>query len=236
MFDRSNAYTASNVISGSGSLTQAGTGTLTLSGTNTYTGATIVSDGKLVIGGSGSINATSDITLDGGTLLQNSSTAMDRTINFVSGTFGGTGTYTGNFTPQTVDLAPGDDGIGTLTIAGSLTLYADSVLEYDFGTTAGITDLIAFSGDYGGLVLDGTINIACSGALPDGDYTIFSGAAVIKDNGLVFGNVPPGHDYSYSIVNGTSVVVTAAPEPGMLVLLSVGLLSLMAYSTRQKRR
>ncbi len=49
-FDFSNNPTISNVISGTGSVTQNGTGTLTLSGTNTYSGATIVNTGTLKAG------------------------------------------------------------------------------------------------------------------------------------------------------------------------------------------
>ena len=42
----------SGVISGSNGLTKAGTGALTLTGTNTYTGSTVVSDGKVLVGNS----------------------------------------------------------------------------------------------------------------------------------------------------------------------------------------
>jgi fibronectin-binding autotransporter adhesin len=49
IFNRSDDLTVSNVISGTGSLTQAGTGTTTLISTNTYTGTTTVSAGRLVL-------------------------------------------------------------------------------------------------------------------------------------------------------------------------------------------
>ena len=48
--DRSDAYTYSGVISGTGTLTKQGAGTFTLSGDNTYTGATTVSAGTLQLG------------------------------------------------------------------------------------------------------------------------------------------------------------------------------------------
>ena len=47
VFQRSNAYSVSNAISGTGSLTQSGTGTLLLAGANTYGGGTTVSAGTL---------------------------------------------------------------------------------------------------------------------------------------------------------------------------------------------
>nr|WP_249780749.1 autotransporter outer membrane beta-barrel domain-containing protein [Bradyrhizobium sp. dw_78] len=49
-FDRSDAITFSNVISGSGSVEQNGTGTTTLTAVNTYSGGTFVNTGTLVVG------------------------------------------------------------------------------------------------------------------------------------------------------------------------------------------
>src|SRR5206468_3241714 len=47
VFDRSDTVTVANVISGTGSLTQAGTGTIILSAANSYTGATQIIAGVL---------------------------------------------------------------------------------------------------------------------------------------------------------------------------------------------
>lgn len=49
IFDRSNAISYSDVISGTGSVAQNGSGNLTLSGINTYTGGTTVNDGTLTL-------------------------------------------------------------------------------------------------------------------------------------------------------------------------------------------
>jgi len=49
-FDLTNGYSVSNIISGTGTLTQNGTGTVTLSGVNTYSGATTVNAGTLEAG------------------------------------------------------------------------------------------------------------------------------------------------------------------------------------------
>lgn len=48
-FNRSNAYEASNAISGAGDLRQSGSGTTTLSGSNSYAGTTFVSGGTLEV-------------------------------------------------------------------------------------------------------------------------------------------------------------------------------------------
>lgn len=65
VFNRSNNFTVSNVISGSGSLTKQGAGTLTLSGASSYTGLTTVSQGTLLVS-----NVAGLGTAAGGTLVE----------------------------------------------------------------------------------------------------------------------------------------------------------------------
>ena len=60
-------------ISGAGSLTKAGQGNLILNGENTYTGPTSVTAGRLSLGATGSINASSAISLAAGTTLDTTS-------------------------------------------------------------------------------------------------------------------------------------------------------------------
>lgn len=69
-FNRSDAYTYGQVISGTGAVEQIGTGTTILTGANTYTGPTTIFRGTLQLGDggtTGSIDATSgvDIRADG---------------------------------------------------------------------------------------------------------------------------------------------------------------------------
>jgi autotransporter-associated beta strand protein len=212
-------------------------GNVALTGVNTYSGVTTVnSGGKLTLNSGGSINNTSGITLQAsGTLIQNSWRALGRPITFNGGTFGGTGQFNGNLTVGNGHLSPGDGGVGTLTIAGNVSLGSSSVLDYDFGITAGSCDRVSIIG--GSLVLDGTLNVT-SDLLTEGAYTIISGASSIIDNGLSFGAVPSDRDWSYSIANDGgvySVIVMATPEPGTVVLLTTALLSVAAYAWRKRR-
>jgi fibronectin-binding autotransporter adhesin len=62
-FNRSNNYSVSNAIGGSGSLVQAGAGTLALLANNAYTGATTVQAGTLDVTGTGRIQSTSGISV-----------------------------------------------------------------------------------------------------------------------------------------------------------------------------
>jgi autotransporter-associated beta strand protein len=106
--NRSDTFTFSNMISGTGAFVQAGPGTTVLTGNNTYTGATTVSAGTLRV--SGSIAASSGVTVNSGA------------------TLGGTGTVTGRVASTTINsggtLAPGDNAVGALVIAGDLTFQS----------------------------------------------------------------------------------------------------------------
>ncbi len=80
------------ILSGAGSLVKAGNGALTLTGANTYIGATTVSAGTLELAAGGSINESSGITLNGGTLSCNSYTALTAPLTLTGGTLKGGGT------------------------------------------------------------------------------------------------------------------------------------------------
>ena len=138
-------------------------------------------------------------------------------------------------------LSPGDplinNGIGTLTIGGtgSLVMSGSSILDWDLGSSTSSCDNVVLSGSDKVLVLDGTMNIhyANGSSCPSGNYLIFSGASYILDNGLLFGDCPVDHNWSY-YVSGGNVYLTAAPEPGTLMLLAFAGLSLIVY-LRKKR-
>lgn len=64
VFDRTDAFSFANVISGTGSVTQEGSGPLTLTGGNTYTGATnVAANSTLIAGASGVFGTNSPTTV-----------------------------------------------------------------------------------------------------------------------------------------------------------------------------
>ncbi len=69
VYNRSDAQTLSNVISGSGSLTKLGAGALTLSGNSSYSGGTTLTTGSLIGGGSNAFG-TGPVTIATGTLVR----------------------------------------------------------------------------------------------------------------------------------------------------------------------
>ena len=73
--------TFSEIISGTGSLTQLGSGTLTLTGTNTYSGSTTINAGTVRIGGAASLGGGSYGAVDNGTLEYSS--GVDQTLSAI---------------------------------------------------------------------------------------------------------------------------------------------------------
>jgi autotransporter-associated beta strand protein len=120
-FNRSNALTVANTLSGNGDLVQAGTGTLTLSGTNTtYAGAVTVNSGSTLKLTSttalGSTNTAGTTVTSGGVLqLDAGATPANGTL-----TLGGTGIANGG---ALVGVATGNN-----RWAGNITLTADTTV------------------------------------------------------------------------------------------------------------
>ena len=104
--NRSDTFTLDNSISGTGAFLQAGPGTTVMTANSGYSGPTTVAAGTLRV--AGSIAGSSGVTVNSGA------------------TLGGTGTVTGRVASTTVNgggtLAPGDNAVGDLVIAGNLML------------------------------------------------------------------------------------------------------------------
>ena len=128
-----------------GGLTKAGAGTLTLTATNTYNGNTMVSNGVLALGVSGSITNSPLVRLASGAALNPPAAGL---MLRAGQTLAGSGTVNGNVT-----LASGaklQPGVATLrlTISGNLTL-TNNLLVADLGGATlgpGTYRLIDYSG------------------------------------------------------------------------------------------
>ncbi len=140
------AVTIQGVISGDGNVRTLnsvagnadGTGVSTLTNTNTYVGSTTVGTGTLALTGSGSINSSSGITVNGtnARFLQNSSVAVTPTVTLTNGTLTGSGTVntvnvgaaTGGIISNNNGVAGAALSIGTLTLSGaaSINLFSNS--------------------------------------------------------------------------------------------------------------
>jgi autotransporter-associated beta strand protein len=114
-FQRSGSLSVSGNISGTGSLTSEENLALTLGGNNSYSGATSILNGDLIVTGS-----------LGNTAVTIASPARLR----------GTGALAGNTTVNGT-LAPGVNGIGTLSFGGNLTLAGTTTLELNTSHSVG---------------------------------------------------------------------------------------------------
>jgi len=233
--------TVSGILSGGNALTTTGSGSVYLTNTNTYTGATAVTGGSLVLTAPGSLNAASVVTV--GTSATGSGTA----------TLTGTGTVHGNLTVQaggvTGHLSPGLAGSGSLSVGGNLTLQANSVLDYNFGSSQ-----LAMTGNSVTLTLPAsgtvTLNNANSYAFTgSGSYellsyvagqTSFSGFTAGSDITSLFTLTNFTSSETYTVADNTashgiflsySPAVTVTPTTYTLAATANGVSSLHLHSS-----
>jgi fibronectin-binding autotransporter adhesin len=143
-FNRSNDYSFSGVISGSGVVVQSGTGTTVLTGNNAYAGGTLIRAGALQVANDGNLGASGTaITFLGGALRFGASFSTDRTVLLIGSatvdTNGHDGTLTGGVYGYG-DLTK--TGAGTLRLTGT-NYYRNTIVEA--GTLIG--DAASISGN-----------------------------------------------------------------------------------------
>ncbi len=184
-FNRSNAYTFAEIISGNGSLVQNGSGTTILTNTNTYHGTTTVNAGTLEVDGS-IANSTGVTVNSGGTL---SGTGIVDPVATTTIMSGGT-------------LAPGNaaNPTGTLTITGNLAFQSGAVyLVQITPTTAANTNVT------GSAILAGT----AQAVLTPGSYAKQTYDILHAGGGL------PGTTFaglSFSTLNFSGSLTTSATD------------------------
>ena len=121
VYDRSDAVTVSQAITGIGALTQAGTGTLLLLGYNTVSGRVTVAAGNLEVGNAANPGAVLDASAGG-------------VVVGAQGTLSGHGTINGAVTNTAGGTVRPGGSVGTLSV-GSYTQGANSTLAIEISPT-----------------------------------------------------------------------------------------------------
>ncbi|MFH1499794.1 MAG: autotransporter-associated beta strand repeat-containing protein [Verrucomicrobiota bacterium] len=223
--------TYSGAITGTGGLIKTGTGTFTLSGDKAYTGATLVSDGALVVNG---VLAGGPVTVDGaGASLTGSGAANGITVT--AGSFGA------------------GDGVGTFTSQGDVLFGAASTFAVEVAA-AGSFDQLVVNGSSSVVTIEAGASLDLSGlaglpALAEGTEFIFianNGSSSITGTFLDWAegqSVTLGVNTfvaSYLLGGGVGndfgfTVVSAVPEPSAAAVLA-GLGALGFALSRNRRR
>jgi autotransporter-associated beta strand protein len=250
-FNRSNALTYANAISGTGTLTKQGDGDLVLTGTSSYTGATAVAAGRLSVdgalgnspvsvlaaaelGGSGSIGGAVSVA-GGGTLSPGNSIESLATgaVTFAAGA-------TFEYEVDSTNLAALGTAADLLVVSGDLNLDPGN------GTILALTDLagspspfvnhttifalVNYSGDWnGGLFTYG------GNVLADGDwFTVGSQEWMIDYNRSSSAGID--NFTGDFLPAGRFVTITAVPEPSTWAMALAGLAcGGLAIRRRRKR-
>ncbi len=238
-------------LAGGVALNKTTAGTITLSAANTYTGTTTISAGKLTIAAAGTINSSSAITIQGGELNYNSTTALSKAPTF-SGT-GGTLSGTGAITPAII-VTSGNTytagalgGVGTQTLTGGVKFESNSIFSWDItgaasdtgsgALNAGSYDQVIGTASGSAAILNIFSNNGFSSAFWDtnkswnnlfttgslsGIFSSITGSGIVWSGGQ--GSVA---NQGYFTTNGSNLNWTAVPEPTSALaalLLGAGLL------------
>ena len=213
-------------ITGTGSLAKSGGGKLALTGASSYTGATVVSDGLLVV--NGSISTSILTTIQSGATLGGSGTVGALTV-----LDGGT-VAPGN--------SPGILSTGDYTQAGTLSLQLDGTLagdEYDqvnVGGTVNLSGLLTATVGY--TPLNGQLLFILTNDGTDAINGTFSGIADLDtiDLGGYQWRISYAANYAGSntgtFTGGNDIALMAIPEPSALVLLGLSTFCLVSRRRR----
>lgn len=255
--NRSNGYTISSPISGTGMLVQAGSGTTTLTGAHSYSGGTLISGGRLIgsttslqgliqndaalefaqgavsgifsgrIGGTGTLEKAGSGLLDligdnsgltGATLVRTGELrvtgSLGRSVTtLMSGArLTGNGVVGGLVAQNGSVVSPGVDGVGVLSVNGSILFQPGSTLQVQIQAASGADRLLS----NGTAQLAGALTIANLG----GTYAFNSEYLLVEATGGRTGNFDTvsgltgfGMMYRPTLVyTGTQVRLRMAPN------------------------
>ena len=183
--------TLSGVFGGSGGLIKSGTGRsglLVLGGSNTYTGTTSVTTGELYVNGDQSL-ATGPVAV------------------FASATLGGSGTIGGLVSlASTATMSPGF-GVGTLTLAGPLSLA--SGVNYNWQMMSG-TGVAGATDAWDLLAVGGPLSIDSTSADPFKiNLATVSGTTAVSGSAASF---DPYSNYSWTIATAAGGITGFASD------------------------
>jgi autotransporter-associated beta strand protein len=226
MFNRTGMFTVSNAITGSGSVVQNGSGTLALSGVNTHAGSTTVNAGTLALVEPGSINASAQIILSNGAVLDVTGRA-DQTLTLNNGqTMKGSGSVQGKLTAQTGSTLNPGDTIGTLTVQSNVVLSGLVVMELNRTNGPASDELVSVGGT---ITAAGTLTVTNLGPpmQPGDTFQLFNWPV----SGFITVSLPSIAPYVWTnnlSLNGTIQVMSpvATNPTNILVQLNGGNLTL----------
>jgi autotransporter-associated beta strand protein len=187
-----------SVLGGVGGLVKTTDGEVTLGAENLYGGATVVSGGRLVLGVSGALPASTALTVDGGELALGVTVQQSGAVVMNGGLMSG-GMLTGTgyaLRSGTVTTVLGGSGGLTKTTSGTLTL---SGLNTYLGDTVISGGVLAVTRD-GALSVDTSVFVNTGGELALGNTTQTVAAFVLNGGTLSGGRVNAG---TYLINSGT---------------------------------
>jgi autotransporter-associated beta strand protein len=199
----------------SGGMTFSGAGTTALSGASTYTGATTVNGGTLQLSGSGAINTSSGISVNGSgaKLVQTSGTSISTPVTLTQGTVDGNGTINtlnvANAVGNTINA--GNGGVGSLTVSGTLTFSGAATLNMKANGASVeqniIADTLVTNGADGAVVVNATNSL---GVWLDGDYPVlaYTNYSVANASKFIKGTVPGlAGNQSADLVNDGGAII-----------------------------
>ncbi|MES2607544.1 MAG: autotransporter-associated beta strand repeat-containing protein [Pseudomonadota bacterium] len=223
-FNRSNEYTYSGVISGTGILTQIGSGKTLLRGANTYTGNTIIRAGTLNIASTNNMGSGM-IILAGGILQANANLILSQPITLTTEGTIATSTYSltvsGNITGAN-SLRKNGKGVliltGTNTYTGTTTI-TNGTLQIGSGSTSGSiasnsivnNDKLTFNRSdattYPGVIAGtGTFTTSGAGTIILSGANTYSGKTIINTGTMQIGaGATTGSIASSNIVNNATL-------------------------------
>jgi outer membrane autotransporter protein len=197
-FDRSDAFSFDNLVTGTGSLNQVGTGTTILSAANTYSGGTNVLAGALAVGDAAHTNASIGSGL--------TTVAAGATLGGY-GTVSGSVNNSGTIAAANALAAFAASNAGTFNIGGNLNNAGIVNLASSTGKGGNVLNVAGnYTGTNGQVVLNTVLNEG--GAASQSDRLVVggnvSGTTAIKVNQSGTGAATVGDGIQLVQVNGTS--------------------------------